>query len=71
MKFSSEIDNEGVIEPDTDDPQEMGDYENLEVNAQYREKSEMSIILCDMISLHFKSSVQDSKLSPQSKKTTG
>lgn len=45
MNFSSEIDNEGVIEPDTDDPQEMGDYENLEVNAQYREKSEISIIL--------------------------
>lgn len=31
--ISPEIDNEGVIEPDTDDPQEMGDYENLEVNA--------------------------------------
>lgn len=40
--ISPEIDNEGVIEPDTDDPQEMGDYENLEVNAvkaQYRDKS--------------------------------
>lgn len=29
---SSEIDNEGVIEPDTDDPQEMGEFENVEVN---------------------------------------
>lgn len=58
MNFSSEIDNEGVIEPDTDDPQEMGDYENLEVNAQYRERSEMSRILCDMISLHYKSILQ-------------
>ncbi|XP_056609836.1 hsc70-interacting protein isoform X2 [Triplophysa dalaica] len=29
-----EIDNEGVIEPDTDEPQEMGDYENLEVTDE-------------------------------------
>jgi suppressor of tumorigenicity protein 13 len=28
---SSEIDQDGVIEPDTDEPQEMGDLENLEV----------------------------------------
>lgn len=27
----SEIDNEGVIEPDTDDPQDMGEFENTEV----------------------------------------
>lgn len=27
----SEIDNDGVIEPDTDEPQEMGDFENIEV----------------------------------------
>lgn len=26
-----EIDNEGVIEPDTDEPQEMGEFENIEV----------------------------------------
>uniref|UniRef100_A0A8C1T582 Hsp70-interacting protein N-terminal domain-containing protein n=1 Tax=Cyprinus carpio TaxID=7962 RepID=A0A8C1T582_CYPCA len=51
LAFSVEIDNEGVIEPDTDVPQEMGDYENLEVNAQYREKSEMSIIPWDKSSL--------------------
>lgn len=29
--FFSEIDNEGVIEPDTDEPQEMGEFENVEV----------------------------------------
>lgn len=29
--FPTEIDNDGVIEPDTDAPQEMGDFENLEV----------------------------------------
>ena len=29
---STEIDNEGVIEPDTDAPQEMGD-ENVEVSS--------------------------------------
>lgn len=29
--FPPEIDNEGVIEPDNDDPQEMGD-ENVEVS---------------------------------------
>ena len=28
---TSEIDQDGVIEPDTDEPQEMGDFENLEV----------------------------------------
>lgn len=32
--FPSEIDNEGVIEPDNDDPQEMGD-ENVEVNMVF------------------------------------
>lgn len=30
--FPPEIDNEGVIEPDNDDPQEMGD-ENVEVST--------------------------------------
>ena len=30
--FPLEIDNEGVIEPDNDDPQEMGD-ENVEVST--------------------------------------
>lgn len=29
-----EIDNEGVIEPDTDEPQEMGEFENIEVTEQ-------------------------------------
>lgn len=29
----TEIDNDGVIEPDTDTPQEMGDFENLEVKC--------------------------------------
>lgn len=29
--FPSEIDDEGVIEPDTDEPQEMGEFENVEV----------------------------------------
>lgn len=28
---STDIDNDGVIEADTDAPQEMGDFENLEV----------------------------------------
>lgn len=27
----SEIDQEGVIEPDTDEPQEMGEFDNIEV----------------------------------------
>lgn len=30
--FRSEIDNDGVIEPDTDEPQEMGDFEIVEVS---------------------------------------
>lgn len=30
----AEIDNDGVIDPDTDSPQEMGDFENLEVLYQ-------------------------------------
>lgn len=29
--LSSEIDNDGVIEGDTDEPQEMGEFENVEV----------------------------------------
>lgn len=29
--WSTEIETDGVIEPDTDEVQEMGDYENLEV----------------------------------------
>lgn len=32
--FLPEIDNEGVIEPDNDDPQEMGD-ENVEVSTMF------------------------------------
>lgn len=27
----SEIDKDGVIEPDTDEPQDMGEFENTEV----------------------------------------
>ncbi|XP_030649380.1 hsc70-interacting protein [Chanos chanos] len=34
-----EIDNEGVIEPDTDAPQEMGDYENLEVTEEMMDQA--------------------------------
>lgn len=30
--FLPEIDNDGVIEPDTDEPQEMGDFEIVEVS---------------------------------------
>ncbi|XP_056258134.1 hsc70-interacting protein isoform X1 [Seriola aureovittata] len=29
-----EMDKEGVIEPDTDDPQDMGDFENIEVTEE-------------------------------------
>uniref|UniRef100_A0A673MJZ9 STI1 domain-containing protein n=1 Tax=Sinocyclocheilus rhinocerous TaxID=307959 RepID=A0A673MJZ9_9TELE len=39
VNVSSEIDNEGVIEPDTDDPQEMGDYENLEVTDEMMDQA--------------------------------
>lgn len=31
--FLSDIDNDGVIEPDTDEPQEMGEFENTEVKC--------------------------------------
>ena len=31
--FLTEIDNDGVIEPDTDEPQEMGDFEDVEVKC--------------------------------------
>ncbi|KAM3864240.1 hsc70-interacting protein [Diretmus argenteus] len=34
-----EIDNEGVIEPDTDEPQEMGDFENLEVTDEMMDQA--------------------------------
>ncbi|CAL8274947.1 unnamed protein product [Lota lota] len=34
-----EIDNEGVIEPDTDEPQEMGDFENLEVTEEMMDQA--------------------------------
>uniref|UniRef100_A0AAY4BPT5 STI1 domain-containing protein n=1 Tax=Denticeps clupeoides TaxID=299321 RepID=A0AAY4BPT5_9TELE len=34
-----EIDDEGVIEPDTDEPQEMGDYENLEVTDEMMDQA--------------------------------
>lgn len=33
LNCSSEIDKEGVIEPDTDEPQEMGEFENVEVKS--------------------------------------
>lgn len=32
--FVSEIDNDGVIEPDTDEPQEMGEFESIEVRCR-------------------------------------
>lgn len=35
-----EIDNEGVIEPDTDEPQEMGDFENLEVTDEMMDQAD-------------------------------
>uniref|UniRef100_A0A3B3S935 ST13 Hsp70 interacting protein n=1 Tax=Paramormyrops kingsleyae TaxID=1676925 RepID=A0A3B3S935_9TELE len=34
-----EIDDEGVIEPDTDEPQEMGDFENLEVTDEMMDQA--------------------------------
>ncbi|XP_062387798.1 hsc70-interacting protein [Sardina pilchardus] len=34
-----EIDDEGVIEPDTDAPQEMGDFENLEVTEDMMDQA--------------------------------
>lgn len=34
-----EIDDEGVIEPDTDEPQEMGDFENLEVTEDMMDQA--------------------------------
>lgn len=36
MLLFAEIDNEGVIEPDTDEPQEMGD-ESVEVMLRFHE----------------------------------
>uniref|UniRef100_A0A2K5QT81 Hsp70-interacting protein N-terminal domain-containing protein n=1 Tax=Cebus imitator TaxID=2715852 RepID=A0A2K5QT81_CEBIM len=40
----AEIDNEGVIEPDTDTPQEMGD-ENAEVIHFFQEKCIVNLLL--------------------------
>ncbi|GAA6215591.1 hsc70-interacting protein [Lates japonicus] len=34
-----EIDNEGVIEPDTDEPQEMGEFENTEVTEEMMDQA--------------------------------
>uniref|UniRef100_A0A674BG55 ST13 Hsp70 interacting protein n=1 Tax=Salmo trutta TaxID=8032 RepID=A0A674BG55_SALTR len=34
-----EIDQDGVIEPDTDEPQEMGDFENLEVTEEMMDQA--------------------------------
>lgn len=34
-----EIDNEGVIEPDTDAPQEMGEFENIEVTEEMMDQA--------------------------------
>nr|XP_046271630.1 hsc70-interacting protein [Scatophagus argus]XP_046271631.1 hsc70-interacting protein [Scatophagus argus] len=34
-----EIDNEGVIEPDTDEPQEMGEFENVEVTEEMMDQA--------------------------------
>ncbi|CDR05102.1 unnamed protein product, partial [Oncorhynchus mykiss] len=36
---TSEIDQDGVIEPDTDEPQEMGDFENLEVTEEMMDQA--------------------------------
>uniref|UniRef100_H3CHN4 ST13 Hsp70 interacting protein n=1 Tax=Tetraodon nigroviridis TaxID=99883 RepID=H3CHN4_TETNG len=33
------IDNEGVIEPDTDEPQEMGEFENVEVTEEMMDQA--------------------------------
>ncbi|KAI3360104.1 hypothetical protein L3Q82_014426 [Scortum barcoo] len=34
-----EIDNDGVIEPDTDEPQEMGEFENIEVTEEMMDQA--------------------------------
>lgn len=34
-----EIDKEGVIEPDTDEPQDMGEYENVEVSEEMMDQA--------------------------------
>ncbi|KAG8006391.1 Hsc70-interacting protein [Nibea albiflora] len=34
-----EIDNEGVIEPDTDEPQDMGEFENIEVTEEMMDQA--------------------------------
>lgn len=34
-----EIDKEGVIEPDTDEPEEMGEYENIEVSEEMMDQA--------------------------------
>ncbi|XP_030263093.1 hsc70-interacting protein [Sparus aurata] len=34
-----EIDNDGVIEPDTDEPQEMGDFENIEITEEMMDQA--------------------------------
>uniref|UniRef100_A0A3B3XKH8 Hsp70-interacting protein N-terminal domain-containing protein n=1 Tax=Poecilia mexicana TaxID=48701 RepID=A0A3B3XKH8_9TELE len=37
--FILEIDNEGVIEPDTDDQQEMGEFDNIEVTEEMMDQA--------------------------------
>uniref|UniRef100_A0A3B5M630 ST13 Hsp70 interacting protein n=1 Tax=Xiphophorus couchianus TaxID=32473 RepID=A0A3B5M630_9TELE len=37
--FISEIDNEGVIEPDTDDPEEMGEFDDIEVTEEMMDQA--------------------------------
>uniref|UniRef100_A0A3B3VTE9 ST13 Hsp70 interacting protein n=1 Tax=Poecilia latipinna TaxID=48699 RepID=A0A3B3VTE9_9TELE len=37
--FILEIDNEGVIEPDTDDLQEMGEFDNIEVTEEMMDQA--------------------------------
>uniref|UniRef100_A0A671W1V7 ST13 Hsp70 interacting protein n=1 Tax=Sparus aurata TaxID=8175 RepID=A0A671W1V7_SPAAU len=36
---TKEIDNDGVIEPDTDEPQEMGDFENIEITEEMMDQA--------------------------------
>ncbi|XP_053299684.1 hsc70-interacting protein isoform X1 [Pleuronectes platessa] len=36
-----EINDEGVIEPDTDEPQEMGDFENVEVTEEMMDQADV------------------------------
>uniref|UniRef100_A0A3Q3VQR5 Hsp70-interacting protein N-terminal domain-containing protein n=1 Tax=Mola mola TaxID=94237 RepID=A0A3Q3VQR5_MOLML len=39
VHFFTKIDNDGVIEPDTDEPQEMGEFENVEVTEEMMDQA--------------------------------